>query len=532
LNKIRQWAVENLVILLIFFFGFALRIYFAAKGASFLVQKSVSDDAFYYFSIARHLVQGQGFTFDGLSQTSGFHPLWAVLIAPFYLLFPNNSMLSLHLVLSLGALIDLATAILLYMTIRHLTSKTAALWGTAFYFFNPSVISFSIDGLETSINVFMIMLVSFYYLKYVRAAPSLTTGSLVLLGLLGGLMILARSDSVFFLAAILLDLILTGKVKERLRPAAIILGIAFLVILPWLVWVSLAVGSPIQSSGMAYPWLLHQQYLAEAGTYFSPALVNRVFNVLSDYTWFQLVELTGLRRYISEGTFLIGVLLLVGTLLTINLKSNKNKALVENFKLVNFLLLGTVVLLSFHTFIRWYPRYWYFAPVAIILALYFAFLLNWADRRWGASARRGLLAGLLGLAIGYGYLDQGINYWMRGFYPHQPEMYQAALWLKVHTPPSSRIAGFNVGIYAYFSDRTVLNLDGVIDKDAFAALNEKNLTGYLDRRGVDYVIDYAYSIDTDYGPYLGEEWETKFTKIAELSGTWNNTPIVVYERVK
>ena len=41
----------------------------------------LSDDAFYYFQVAQNLAAGQGPTFDGLTRTTGFHPLYALLLA-------------------------------------------------------------------------------------------------------------------------------------------------------------------------------------------------------------------------------------------------------------------------------------------------------------------------------------------------------------------------------------------------------------------------------------------------------------------
>ena len=45
------------------------------------------DDAFYYFRIARHMAEGEFSTFDGLTRTNGYHPIWLFLITPFYWTF-------------------------------------------------------------------------------------------------------------------------------------------------------------------------------------------------------------------------------------------------------------------------------------------------------------------------------------------------------------------------------------------------------------------------------------------------------------
>ena len=52
------------------------------------------DDAFYYFQIAYHMAEGRFSTFDGgVTRTNGYHPLWALLLTPFYWLFDKTEAL-------------------------------------------------------------------------------------------------------------------------------------------------------------------------------------------------------------------------------------------------------------------------------------------------------------------------------------------------------------------------------------------------------------------------------------------------------
>ena len=51
------------------------------------------DDSFYYFQIAYNLSQGKFSTFDGITQTNGYHPVWLLLITPFYWLFDKETAL-------------------------------------------------------------------------------------------------------------------------------------------------------------------------------------------------------------------------------------------------------------------------------------------------------------------------------------------------------------------------------------------------------------------------------------------------------
>ncbi len=53
-----------------------------------------ADDSFYYFQIAYNLASGKFSTFDGgITQTNGYHPLWLLLITPFYWVFDKEAAL-------------------------------------------------------------------------------------------------------------------------------------------------------------------------------------------------------------------------------------------------------------------------------------------------------------------------------------------------------------------------------------------------------------------------------------------------------
>ena len=52
------------------------------------------DDAFYYFQIARNLAEGKFSTFDGgITRTNGYHPIWLLLVTPFYWIFDKEAVL-------------------------------------------------------------------------------------------------------------------------------------------------------------------------------------------------------------------------------------------------------------------------------------------------------------------------------------------------------------------------------------------------------------------------------------------------------
>ena len=58
-----------------------------------LIQGPDRDDAYYYYEIAKNLAEGKFSTFDGITRTNGYHPLWMLLITPFYWIFDPETAL-------------------------------------------------------------------------------------------------------------------------------------------------------------------------------------------------------------------------------------------------------------------------------------------------------------------------------------------------------------------------------------------------------------------------------------------------------
>jgi hypothetical protein len=72
--------------------------------------------------------------------------------------------------------------------------------------------------------------------------------------------------------------------------------------------------------------------------------------------------------------------------------------------------------------------------------------------------------------------------------------YDAAVWIGANYPPNTIFAAWNAGQLSYFSDRTFINLDGVINSIDYY---ERVLSGpvplaeYLSENDVEYIVDYA-----------------------------------------
>lgn len=66
-------------------------------------------------------------------------------------------------------------------------------------------------------------------------------------------------------------------------------------------------------------------------------------------------------------------------------------------------------------------------------------------------------------------------------------------WLASNTPPNARIAGWDCGIAAFYSNRAFMNLDGLASSWEYKTefLDRGRIRAFLDLRGVDYVAQYV-----------------------------------------
>lgn len=72
--------------------------------------------------------------------------------------------------------------------------------------------------------------------------------------------------------------------------------------------------------------------------------------------------------------------------------------------------------------------------------------------------------------------------------------YEAAVWIAENTSPDTVLAAWNAGQLGYFSNRKVINLDGVINSlDYYERVLRGSvpMSQYLAENNVDYIVDYA-----------------------------------------
>ena len=524
------------------------RLYVLFAGQETLV-RTLPDDAFYYFQTAHHIAAGDGSTFDGLHPTNGYHPLWMLALVPFSAI-AQDPVAFTRLALALSILCGLLSATLLHLLLRRLTT---AWWlpplGAGLYFLNSQAIVSNLNGLETSLST--LFFVASLYLTLRAGQERQTTGRAALLGLSLGLLFLARTDNVFYIAMFFLIALVRAWKSERSLPgqagfwlaatrAVVRVGVtavvAAVVVAPWLAWNLASFGSIVQSSGFAIPHLLQESYrleghtgaemlqrsVAQFGSFFRsgffaflgmPALVfvpAAVFCAVAlGYAWRNRPGSRGQHAWRSS---------LEG-----------HSSLRGAIGVVLPLWVAGLMLVFTHTFIRWNPRDWYFDQMIALSALTFCLAL--AASNPGATIPRILHLALrrLGWGISEGTLRPptlsrivtavgkvaaailllaplvlgSIRLW-NGVYPHQVEFLDAAYWLKANTTPGEISAGFNSGITGFFSDRRVVNLDGVMNNAAYVAITKKDLAAFMKQSQVRYYVDFDPQMVDLYSRFMGE----------------------------
>lgn len=84
-------------------------------------------------------------------------------------------------------------------------------------------------------------------------------------------------------------------------------------------------------------------------------------------------------------------------------------------------------------------------------------------------------------------------FWLREKPVHwRTSMYHAGLWARRHTPPDAVFGMTDAGIFGYYSERRVINLDGIVNNRKYQDyLHRRQLKDYLHRKGVQYLVVYV-----------------------------------------
>ncbi|MBI2612506.1 glycosyltransferase family 39 protein [Candidatus Kaiserbacteria bacterium] len=483
---------ENWPVVFVLAVGVLLSFSFTLAPFDFVLGNFLSDDSFYYFQIARNIAEGLGSTFDGVNPTNGYHPLWLIAVLPFFSALSDGSaydIVPIQGVLALSALLYVATGAVLLAIIRRYTKSAWVKAGAlGFWFLNPFLLYQMLNGLETPLSVFFIALL---FLAGIRVAELPSTRRFIETGIVGGLMMLSRLDTVFYFLGFLAYLVYRNRVRRSVRPVLISGIAATLVVAPWLLWNAVNFGTVITSSSVASTMVNHELIVQDHGPSWFQTFKAAVY--MTDREARAVVPFTG-----------IPVVLFVLAGLTLGwFLFGKGRSLVSRFPreipIELFIASGFVLNFVANASIRWTARPWYFIAVNLMIAIWLAWFLE--KLREEGYMHRFVVVPLILFSLFLFYVGWSKD--LRNVAAPQRQMLETTQWMNANLPEDALLGAFNSGIQGYFSTHRVVNLDGLVNNEALAALQRKDVWGYMQDEGIQYLADYDLYLRYRYKSFLG-----------------------------
>lgn len=437
----------------------------ALLGLSVLGQDpflGAEDDAFFYFRIAGNVVQNGFFSFDGLTPTNGFHPLWMGLLTGLRYFCPDPSgYLSMAAVLSILLLGLCGVRFALFARGRYSAPVQLFILLLLLRYFRD----FSLMCMETSVLLpaAFLLLISFDGLKGDSGSGRLWT-----LGVLVALTTASRLDSALLCAILAVSAVATcGRraLLPILLPGAVLfLGYAALN--------QSFMGTPASVSGM----------MKASGFGF-----NRLFAA----QLFRLGDPLGARS--PWGLYLLFLLLAFPVSF---MKSMPSAARVSGVFLISFTLCQ--LFLS-----QWRLWYWYTYPAVIFLAFGLPPLLQRLYDMLALPERAGSVsASALFIILCGSCFFWGLSYGDVGTSDFRHRNMLIALELNETLPDTAVVAmGDRAGSFAYFFHGHVVQAEALSgDTDLAAAVRSGTLERYLHSVGTDFILSWT-------GPHLVDDYD-------------------------
>lgn len=446
----------------------------------------VPDAAYGALTVARSVARGLGPTVDGVHPTSAFPPLLTLLTAPVFVV-TGHDLVPILWVLFLSAVADAVSVWLLGRLGQRLGGPFAGLLASIAWAVSPLAVASSLDGLETALALAL-------QLGAIEAWARATEGAdegrwCGIAGLLGGLAIAARIESVFLVGA--LGIVAMIRLKDRAPVFARLLAGTVVVVAPTWIYASLRFGSPVPEGASAL------RAIAEARGVSLPKAVAWLGGGLAGGGVADLARLRGF-LFAHEG---LGVLVALSVLIAIAVLARP--AIRQAAVLLLAVQAAAVVLLA----VGWLPTPWSFRrdlePAYALITLTGALAVarglgSEAAPAWRRLAAAGAIALALGFGLGaasrllwgYGHIDE---YGLNG----PKGMATPAREVMRHLPDGAVVGSFQPGALAYFARPgvKVVDLSGAFDPDAAEAVEAHVVLDYAARRGVTHIADSRTNLE-------------------------------------
>jgi hypothetical protein len=495
----RQSLTFNLVAYSVLCFAavqLILQMSLLAGGAEYIASSLTIDDTYYYLQTAWNTKLLGFVTFDGLHSTNGVQFLWFVIILCLAWLVKTKIALLLS-TLAVGILLNALCHLCILKIAAILKWPLLALFMSSLWALQSLPFRIYSTGMENSLHALVFWCVVWQSIVFLIRVRNRETPNF--LGLTGVLILNAwtrldsalLSTSVYAFCMAMLAYAHRQNFRLFLRVhARAIAGSGLLAgfgLIAELAAFYLMGGSFLPVSALVKT--------SGTGRGLSLAAVNKLVEV---FVQGMPVILQG--RLPDLALVLIGIIGIVLIIWAQVGRSNRSQEMAALLHLWVCLLIGELLYyiyiavsgVEYRPYFIWYrsPSHIFWIITGSLIAVlsndyfHFARLLPRVSR-WAAAG-----FSLFIFVVAVYMFARGISFTSKLY----SARYHAALWISGHSPSHTVFASWNAGQLGFFSNRTFINLDGVINNvDYYERVmrGRVSLADYLIENHVDYVVDYT-----------------------------------------
>lgn len=444
-----------------------------------LLTTYLQDDAFYYFKIAANIVNLHRITYDGEQLSNGFHPLWLAIITPFYTPV-NDGIDFVYRVQWIMLCCALLTVVTLYFTVLRLCAGwICATLVTAVFCVHSTFVDMQMNGLETSLNTFMLLLLFNAFLT-VFLNPAIFLRRYVYFGFVAAAAFLTRTDN--GIALVLLFAALAWVSRRNIAycwPRLLLSGmVAFLLVSPWLLWNQINFGSLIQGSGKVETIYWSEPHFSFSDTAYKLLLTPQ--RVHENMKIFSRIFISPMgNSSLIAGIFLAGWVAAIGLLFA-------NRRIAPSSCALAVFCAAVFAVFCYHAGFRSFVRIWYHIPVGLMALLLVAGLMRSTQEFRPSVVWVSILLSLIWLSSVLWLYSPAK---LAGAIEERSAHIVVADWINANTEKDAVVGSMNSGVLGYLVQRKVVNLDGVVDQRSMRAHWENRRAAYIHERGIDYLVD-------------------------------------------
>jgi hypothetical protein len=476
--KHQAWRLYLIAVLLFAAITFIMQFSLLFRGTEYITSRLTIDDSYYYYQTAWNFHEYGFVTFDGINSTNGVQLLWywiTVLIA----LLSETKTQFLVSVLAFSFFLNTLSFIFIWKLANSLDDIIFGWLASVVWLFMILGQRFYSVGLENSLHAPVLWALIWQSVVFIQEIHNGRSKRLVLLT---GLMIInvwVRLDSAIISVILYVYCLLSLFEAKSFRFASIlndrVIPISFLLVF---------IGSIIQflsyhlMGGFVLPisMLVKSSWKLSDGLPIATSVCLLLFMVFVGLILMKFSNLIPLKNGLRS-FWGLWASLGVGTLIHV---------------------LVTYRVGSYHHF------FWYLSHYYIFLTITIAVLLSFI-REVLQKVNFVILPNLLtNSIIAITMILSLLNFanWTSGETRLYKVRYHVALWVNDNLPPNAIIASWNAGQIGYFSNRRVINLDGLINGIEYyrrVRVGNETWIEFADEKGVDFIVDYSFDeLISDY----------------------------------